>query len=133
VVEERERTAAAAAEAKRLRRENLARVSWVDSATGLMWSLHDNGLDLTWEQATSYCRSLNLGGADDWRLPEIGELKVLDASRRLASSRTWSATRFTSTTFASHWIFYIPGIVRGQVWSADSDRARALCVRRAEE
>ena len=50
---------------------------WTDSATGLMWSKKDNGQDLNWNNATSYCRDLHLAGYTDWRLPDISELQGL--------------------------------------------------------
>jgi hypothetical protein len=71
-------------EEERLQREEeLARITWVDPKTKLMWALKDNGLDVNWEEAINYCRQLQLGGFSDWRLPEIGELEgIYDGSLR---------------------------------------------------
>jgi len=41
---------------------------WVDPSSGLMWAAKDNGKDVNWHQATSYCQKLRLGGYSDWRL-----------------------------------------------------------------
>ncbi|MDD4554780.1 MAG: DUF1566 domain-containing protein [Bacteroidales bacterium] len=45
----------------------------IDNLTGLMWQKTDGG-EMTFEQATSYCNGLVLGGYDDWRLPTGIEL-----------------------------------------------------------
>jgi hypothetical protein len=67
-----------------------------DSCTGLMWQkttadvngdgqvnteLH--GADsVSWEEALQYCESLELGGHDDWRLPNVRELEsIVDYGR----------------------------------------------------
>ncbi len=49
---------------------------WTDSATGLMWQRSDSGdnNDLTWQQATDYCRNSGVGGYSGWRLPTVDEL-----------------------------------------------------------
>ena len=69
--QERERTA----------REEAARPTWTDHGTGLMWAKKDNGIDVNWQQATDYCRSLRLAGHSDWRLPTIDELLSLSDNR----------------------------------------------------
>ena len=47
-----------------------------DSKTGLMWQ--DNSaakyVQKDWDGAMSFCKQLQLGGYDDWRLPNINEL-----------------------------------------------------------
>jgi hypothetical protein len=50
---------------------------WVDSATGLMWTKTDNGKAVDWEEATAYCRNLELAGHSDWRLPTFAELEAI--------------------------------------------------------
>lgn len=49
----------------------------VDSETGLMWALQDNGKDIDWWEATSYCEEFAAGGYEDWRMPDIKELATL--------------------------------------------------------
>jgi hypothetical protein len=51
-----------------------AHMYWVDFSTGLMWTAKDNGKDVSWRQATKYCRDLRLAGFSDWRLATIDEL-----------------------------------------------------------
>jgi hypothetical protein len=53
---------------------------WVDSATELMWqnqSPPEQPRAMTWESAVLYCDGLDLAGHDDWRLPNISELRSL--------------------------------------------------------
>ena len=49
----------------------------VDSQTGLMWALKDNGKDIDWWDAEQYCKDFSAGGYTDWRLPDIKELATL--------------------------------------------------------
>lgn len=49
--------------------------TWTDPASGLMWAKKDNGSDIDWNQANSYCSSLHLADYKDWRLPAIEELQ----------------------------------------------------------
>ncbi|MEI6409373.1 MAG: DUF1566 domain-containing protein [Bacteroidota bacterium] len=44
----------------------------LDTVTGLMWQQSDGG-EMTFENATTYCQNLVLGGHDDWRLPTAQE------------------------------------------------------------
>jgi hypothetical protein len=50
---------------------------WLDSSTRLMWAKKDNGKNVNWHQATTYCRKLRVGGYADWRLATIDELEGL--------------------------------------------------------
>jgi hypothetical protein len=48
----------------------------LDNATGLVWEQsRAEGVD--WEDALSYCTSLQLDGSEDWRLPTVHELHSL--------------------------------------------------------
>jgi hypothetical protein len=50
---------------------------WTDSATGLIWTVNDNGSNINPGQAGEYCTGLRLGGQSDWRLPTADELEAL--------------------------------------------------------
>jgi len=56
---------------------------WSDPATGLSWqdpqkdAYTSNYQGLTQPDAERYCKELVLGGYDDWRLPDIDELRTL--------------------------------------------------------
>jgi hypothetical protein len=52
-----------------------------DTKTGLMWAARDNGSDINWHNAKSYCENYRGGGYTDWRMPRYDELAGLyDAS-----------------------------------------------------
>lgn len=53
-----------------------------DTCTGLTW-LRAPSSPRTWVQALVFARNLELGGFDDWRLPNVNELlSLVDYSRR---------------------------------------------------
>lgn len=45
-----------------------------DIRTGLMWAAMDNGADINWQGAKSYCDNYRGGGYSDWRMPTWNEL-----------------------------------------------------------
>ena len=44
---------------------------------GLMWTVEDNGADISYDEAVTYCKYLRLSGYTDWRLANIVELDRL--------------------------------------------------------
>jgi hypothetical protein len=48
-----------------------------DKNNQLIWQKDIQNQVLTWPEAQAYCKSLGLGGYDDWRLPTISELESL--------------------------------------------------------
>ena len=47
-----------------------------------MWASRDNGSDIKWADAKSYCDNYRGGGYTDWRMPSADELALLyDASK----------------------------------------------------
>lgn len=50
-----------------------------DRKTSLMWVKRDNGRDVDLRGAYNYCRDLDVGGYDGWRLPTLAELESLEA------------------------------------------------------
>lgn len=57
-----------------------------DHLTRLVWQQTPLNDTLTWEQALNYAEGLSLGGHDDWRLPNIKELRSLNDETRVNPS-----------------------------------------------
>jgi hypothetical protein len=49
----------------------------LDTRTNLMWAAKDNGSDINWHNAKSYCENYRGGGYSDWRMPTPDELAGL--------------------------------------------------------
>jgi len=49
----------------------------LDTKTNLMWAAKDNGNNINWENAKSYCENYRGGGYTDWRMPTQDELAGL--------------------------------------------------------
>ncbi len=49
----------------------------LDTKTNLMWAAKDNGFDIKWSDAKSYCENYRGGGYTDWRMPTQDELARL--------------------------------------------------------
>jgi hypothetical protein len=54
----------------------------LDTSTNLMWAAKDNGRDVNWSDAKSYCENYRGGGYSDWRMPTLEELAGLYDSRK---------------------------------------------------
>ncbi|MBK5253344.1 MAG: DUF1566 domain-containing protein [Peptostreptococcaceae bacterium] len=53
-----------------------------DEATDLMWQQADDGQTRNWEETLSYAADAEIGGYDDWRLPNSKELQsIIDYSK----------------------------------------------------
>jgi len=50
---------------------------YLDPKTGLLWATQDNGRDINWQRAATFCDRLKLAGYDDWVLPSLEELETL--------------------------------------------------------
>jgi hypothetical protein len=49
----------------------------LDTKTNLMWAGKDNGSDINWQDAKSYCENYRGGNYTDWRMPTLNELSSL--------------------------------------------------------
>jgi hypothetical protein len=88
------RKEANAQEERRLAQETQARGYWVDPSAGLAWAGKDNGKDVTWHKAVSYCRNLRLAGYSDWRLATLDELASLVDESAATSERVGNTETF---------------------------------------
>jgi tetratricopeptide (TPR) repeat protein len=58
----------------------------LDTKTNLMWAARDNGSDIDWADAKSYCENYRGGGYTDWRMPTLDEMAGLyDVSKSYKS------------------------------------------------
>ena len=58
----------------------------LDTRTNLMWPVIDNGSNINWTDAKSYCDNYRGGGYTDWRMPTKDELAGLyDATKTYES------------------------------------------------
>ncbi|MGO9138075.1 MAG: DUF1566 domain-containing protein [Syntrophales bacterium] len=54
----------------------------LDTSTNLMWAAKDNGRNINWAKAKSYCENYRGGGHTDWWLPTQYELAgIYDADK----------------------------------------------------
>jgi Protein of unknown function (DUF1566) len=49
----------------------------LDTKTKLIWAVKDNGTDINWADAKSYCKNYRAGGYKNWRMPTQDELAGL--------------------------------------------------------
>lgn len=109
----------------------------IDQGTGLEWQKKTSNTPVNWQNALAYCENLSLDYQNDWRLPNIRELKSLvDYSRYYPaidpeipckSSTYWSATSVASDTQTSAWsVFFGNG---DDIWKIKSMSLNVRCVR----
>ena len=98
--------------------ETQARGYWVDPSSGLMWAAKDNGKDVNWHQATSYCQKLRVGGYSDWRLATIEQLEELIDIKAYAPQHVGAKTILHFNMGSN-----VHGglLVTGQVWSSSEN------------
>jgi len=113
-----------------------------DSATGLAWQndYSDNGGTIksaTWQDALVYCEELSLGGKNDWRLPNIRELKSIVDYRKydptinavftnVNSNYYWSATTRMSD---SNYVWVVGFGTGNGSWNSKTNENYIRCVR----
>jgi len=72
-----------------------------DNVTGLMWQREADNQGRTWEAALAYCEDLGLAGHQDWRLPDIKELRsIVDNTRYVPAIDT---AAFPGTNSSGYW------------------------------
>ncbi len=109
-----------------------------DQATGLVWQKSANDQQMTWPEALSYCENLIYGGRDDWRLPNIQELRSLvdynsyapaidDETFSCMSAFYWSSTSRASGPAYAWGINFYAGAAS---WQAKTKEHYVRCVRK---
>jgi hypothetical protein len=115
-----------------------------DGKTGLQWTQADNGRDVDWETAKSYCA----GKGGGWRLPRLEELSAIHAESgagapcaawvckvsplfKLTTTWFWSATPVTGISDADElaWGVLMVNGAQTQALRFAWYGSRALCVR----
>jgi len=110
-----------------------------DSKTELTWQSSPSGQKFNWSDAQNYCNNLNYGGQNDWRLPNIYELKSLvDYTKYNPAIVTnlididtgypyyWSSSKDIDDSSNAWFVDFKYGNDR---WSNGSGKGLALCVR----
>jgi hypothetical protein len=78
----------------------------LDTRTNLMWAITDNGADINWHDAKSYCENYRGGGYTDWRMPTRDELAGLyDAAETYKSDCGYDVhlTKFILLSCSTLW------------------------------
>lgn len=90
----------------------------IDSQTGLRWTGEDNGTDINWVDARTYCANLSTAGVS-WRLPSQSELAgLMDKSATVVTGCGGSTCKVSP-------VFALSG---SGFWSGESDGDQARFV-----
>jgi ribonuclease BN (tRNA processing enzyme) len=74
-----------------------------DTATGLTWQKADSAQGMNWQDALEYSNNLELGGHDDWRLPNAKELQsIVDYSRSPETSNSAAINPIFQTSYITN-------------------------------
>ncbi len=85
-----------------------------DTVSKLEWQDNEIGSQTTWQGAIDRCEELVLDGHNDWRLPNINELKslidrsksnpaIVEGFKNTSSDYYWSSTTYEDTK-SSAWV-----------------------------
>ena len=88
-----------------------------DNNTGLMWQKADGG-EMTWENASTYCNNLTLGGKTGWRLPTGIELFSINNYNHL--NPALNPVCFTTTAAEYWWTSEAQADDAAKIWVVNS-------------
>ncbi len=108
----------------------------LDTKTKLMWAAKDNGSNIYWQDAKSYCENYRGGGYTDWRMPTQDELSEL-YDEAITGKYGHHLTKLITLTWCCVWAseekrggFYADfNFIKGVRRSASFNSRRALPVR----
>lgn len=89
-----------------------------DTTQRLLWQKTDDGVQRSWEEALSYCESLELVGHTDWMLPESHQLEALIDTKQsptidpvfaVKPSYYWSATGSATSAESAKYVNFFYG------------------------
>ena len=92
----------------------------IDNNTGLEWQQTIEGYNnFTWDDANDYCKKLEYGGHDDWRLPTIEEFRtIIDYGGNGGGVDT---SLFPVPTVCDFWTSTVDAVYgNGKHWAVDS-------------
>ena len=84
----------------------------LDTSTNLIWAAEDNGSNINWRNAKSYCENYRGGGYTDWRMPTQDELAGLYDTSKTYKSDCGLAVHLTELihlTCTLPWAFEMRG------------------------
>jgi len=91
----------------------------LDTKTNLMWAAKDNGSDINWANAKSYCKNYRGGGYKDWRMPTQDELAGL-----------YDKVKTTAYMAACGSDVYLTELIRPSchmAWASETRDSKAAC------
>ncbi|MCG6534051.1 MAG: caspase family protein [Syntrophales bacterium LBB04] len=90
----------------------------LDTKTHLMWAARDNGSNINWQNAKSYCENYRGGGYTDWRVPTQDDLAGLyDAGK--------SRTMTCDTSYQMHVATELIDITCFALWDSETSGSKA--------
>ena len=111
----------------------------LDNSNGLIWQQAEDGGTYSWDDSIKYCEVLSLAGKEDWRLPNVKELRSMcddtlmyPAVDKQAFPDINAANGYWSSSYENHdtargWMIMV---VDGKVEHPDkSEKFQARCVR----
>ena len=90
-----------------------------DERTGLMWQQKDDGKKYEHRGAINYCKNLSYADYNDWRLPDIDELKSLLTKGKNSEGRYIDKDFFPNTRWWYYWSSSVHASNADGAWDVD--------------
>jgi hypothetical protein len=104
------------------KQKQILKFTWKDPSTGLVWQNDGANPKLNWQKAKEYCRNLSLVGLDDWRLPNIDELRTIltknksnkytkkPLTKTTKERYYWSSSTYAKYSYVAWVVFFYLGV-----------------------